>query len=217
MIQGEVIVRTTYNVFVKGVLSQIVAEHNRRSVCTLIEVDGKVIKQWDGLTLAKFAEQPYTFYISEQKFLLQWIVQPDDEDTEGCFEIQANGVSLSKLDYLNLDFKLEDEDVPIFDGIVVINQSEVASGKFEWRAATLKHKIVQEIDDRQANDIDISNFNHPVAITNEVFSILSTLNKPDTGFETLTFGKIDLEEKMSPTVVDLFVSHCQQLSELYCE
>ena len=93
----------------------------------------------------------------------------------------------------------------------------MASGNLEWRAATLKHKIVQEIDDRQAKDIDISNFNHPVAITNEVFSILSTLNKPDTGFETLTFGKINLEEKMSPTVVDLFVSHCQQLGELYCE
>ena len=51
VVNGEVMIRITYNVFIKGILSQIVAEHNRRSVCTLIEVDGKVIKQWDGLTL----------------------------------------------------------------------------------------------------------------------------------------------------------------------
>ena len=57
--------RITYNVFLKGILSQIVAEHNRRSLCTLIEVDGKIEKQWDGLTLQKLAETPYTFYLKE--------------------------------------------------------------------------------------------------------------------------------------------------------
>ena len=65
IINSEVLIRITYNVFVKGILSQIVAEHNRRSVCTLIEVDGKVIKQWDDLTLTQFAEQPYTFFVQE--------------------------------------------------------------------------------------------------------------------------------------------------------
>ena len=49
---GEVTTRITFNVFVKGSLSQIVAEHNRRSLCTTIEADGKIIKQWDGMTLA---------------------------------------------------------------------------------------------------------------------------------------------------------------------
>ena len=49
---SEVIIRITYNVFVKGELSQIVAEHNRRSLCTILEVDGKIVKQWDGVTLA---------------------------------------------------------------------------------------------------------------------------------------------------------------------
>ena len=48
---GEVTTRVTYNVFVKGILHQIVAEHNRRSLTTLIEVDGKIIKSFDGLTL----------------------------------------------------------------------------------------------------------------------------------------------------------------------
>ena len=66
--------RITYNVFLKGILSQIVAEHNRRSLCTLIEVDGKIEKQWDGLTLQKLAEIPYTFYLKEQKFVLRWII-----------------------------------------------------------------------------------------------------------------------------------------------
>ena len=60
---GEVTTRITYNVFVRGVLAQIVADHNRRSLCTLIELDGKIIKQWDGMTLEKFAEQPVTFFV----------------------------------------------------------------------------------------------------------------------------------------------------------
>ena len=49
--EGEVTTRITYNVFIKGELSHIVADHNRRSLCTFIEVDGKIEKQWDGLTL----------------------------------------------------------------------------------------------------------------------------------------------------------------------
>ena len=49
---GEVTTRITYNVFVKGILSQIVAEYNRRSLCTSVEADGKIVKQWDNKTLA---------------------------------------------------------------------------------------------------------------------------------------------------------------------
>lgn len=60
--------------FFKGILSQIVVDHNRRSLCTIIEVDGKVEKQWDGLTLEQFAEMPFTFYVKEQKFVIRWIV-----------------------------------------------------------------------------------------------------------------------------------------------
>ena len=42
--KSEVITRTTFNVFVEGILSQIVADHNRRSLCTIVEVDGKLEK-----------------------------------------------------------------------------------------------------------------------------------------------------------------------------
>ena len=61
---GEVTVRTTFNVFVKGILSQIVADHNRRSLCTILEVDGKLVEQWNGVTLDKLSETPYTFYVN---------------------------------------------------------------------------------------------------------------------------------------------------------
>ena len=113
--------RITYNVFIKGILSQIVADHNRRGLSTIIEVDGKIEKQWDGLTLEQLAEISYTFYVQEQKFMIRWIIQPDDADAEDCFELQANGVPLVKLDYLNLDFKLVEKDVSVFDGEVEIN------------------------------------------------------------------------------------------------
>ena len=61
--------------------------------------------------------------------------------------MQANGEDLSKLEYLNLDFKLVDGEVPIFDGLVNINGVEVSKGAFEWRAATFCHKIAQAIED----------------------------------------------------------------------
>ena len=92
---GEVTTRITYQVFIEGEMSIIIADHNRRSLCTTLEVEDKVIKQWDGVTLEKFAEQPYTFYVRGQKFVLLWIIQPEDAEGEDTFELQANGVSLS--------------------------------------------------------------------------------------------------------------------------
>ena len=53
--------------------------------------------------------------------MLLWIVQPEGTVAEDCFELQANGVSLSKLEFLNLDFKLTDEEIAVFDGDVRIN------------------------------------------------------------------------------------------------
>ena len=53
--RGEVTIRYTFQVFIEGIMSQIVADHNKMSLCTYVEVDGKVIKQWDGMTLEEFA------------------------------------------------------------------------------------------------------------------------------------------------------------------
>ena len=54
-------------------------------------------------------------------------MQPDDDETEDCFELQANGVHLSKLEYLSLDFKLIEQDILVFDGHVNINGKSVIS------------------------------------------------------------------------------------------
>ena len=48
---GEVTKRVTFQLFVKGLLHQFVADHNARSLCTVLEVDGKLNKQWQGLKL----------------------------------------------------------------------------------------------------------------------------------------------------------------------
>ena len=66
-------------------------DHNRRSVCTIVEVDGKIERQWDGMTLEEFSKHPYTFFVKEQKFVLSWIVQTEEADAEDCFELQASG------------------------------------------------------------------------------------------------------------------------------
>ena len=48
---GEVTKRVTFQLFINGLIHQFVADHNARSLCTFLEVDGKIEKQWDGLSL----------------------------------------------------------------------------------------------------------------------------------------------------------------------
>ena len=64
-VKSEAMMHITYNVFAKCEHSAIVVDHNRRSLTTILEVDGKIEKQWDGLTLEKATEIPHTFYIRE--------------------------------------------------------------------------------------------------------------------------------------------------------
>ena len=59
---GDVTKRVTFQLFIEGLLHQFIAEHNCRSLTTFLEVDDKIMKQWDGVTLEKLSEQPYTFY-----------------------------------------------------------------------------------------------------------------------------------------------------------
>ena len=128
--------------------------------------------------------------------------------------MQANGSKLATLEYLDLDFKLVDEDVAVFDGKIELNGKMVTERQFEWRPATLSHMILQAIEDEPVTDIVLKDFMHPTAVTNEAFSVLSKLNKPTTGFEKLEVQFNKLEEKMSSTVVDQFALHCQHLQQL---
>ena len=210
---GEVTTRITYQVFIEGVMSIIIAEHNRRSLCTTLEVEDKVIKQWDGVTLEKFAEQPYTFYVRGQKFVLLWIIQPEDAEGEDTFELQANGVSLSQLVFLSPDFKLVDEKVPIFNASVFANGKTASLLQFEWKTSILRHRLTEALDDKPAREIRMESIHHPTAVTNEALALISTLKKPEHGFEKLALNFNELEEKVSPTVLDQFVSHCQHLQE----
>ena len=77
---GDVTKRVTFQLFIHGLFHQFVAEHNARSLCTFLEVDGKISKQWDGLTLEQIAEIPYTFYHLDQKFVLRWVIADEDSD-----------------------------------------------------------------------------------------------------------------------------------------
>ena len=59
----------------------------------------------------------------------------------------------------------------------------------------------------------MESIHHPTAVTNEALALISTLKKPEHGFEKLALNFNELEEKVSPTVLDQFVSHCQHLQE----
>ena len=56
---------------------------------------------------------------------------------------------------------------------------------------------------------------HPASVTNAVLSILANFNKPLTGFEKLSLGFSELNEKLSDTIVDRFTSHCRNLKKLH--
>ena len=118
---GDVTKRITFQLFIHGLLHQFVADHNARSLCTFLEVDGKINKQWDGVTLEQLSEQPFTFYHLEQKFVLRWMIADSDSDQESTFKLEANGSDLSLLEYLAPNFKMVDDDCVFFDARININ------------------------------------------------------------------------------------------------
>ena len=92
---GEVTKRVTFQLFINGLLHQFVADHNCRSQCTYLEVDGKINKQWDGVSLEQLATQPYTFYHLGQKFVLKWVIADEDSELPDIFVLEANGTPLT--------------------------------------------------------------------------------------------------------------------------
>ena len=99
--------------------------------------------------MEKFSEQPYTFYHLGQKFVLKWVIVDPDTGLPEIFTLEANGAALSQLEYLAPDFKMVDEDPAFFDAWFSLNNHDHAEavhiGSFEWRAATLGHKIAEKI------------------------------------------------------------------------
>ena len=106
-------------------MEQIVAEHNARSLNTQYLVNDKIIKQWDGLTLEKIAEQPFTFYEKGQKFTIKWVIADSDSDQTDHFDLESNGASTSLLQYLAPNFTLVDTELQIFEAVTSINSKLV--------------------------------------------------------------------------------------------
>ena len=147
-------------------------------------------------------------------------MQADDTDDEDCLELKANGEAVTSLNYLSLDFKLFDGDFPVFNGALNINKKDVVGYKsdneqFEWRPATMKHKVLENIYEEPADKIVIRAIYHPTAVTNELLSCIAKLDKPLTGFSRVTLVDWDtLDEKVSDTVVDQFTQNCRHLIKL---
>ena len=58
---------------------------------------------------------------------------------------------------------------------------------------------------------------HSSVVTSEALSVISKLNKPATGFESIKLYFKKLDEELSETVVDQLVKHCQHLQVLKIE
>ena len=87
-------------------------------------------------------------------------------------------------------------------------------GGFEWRPSILRHKVVEAIEDDPVRKIKLSNSKHMTAVTNGLLTVLSNLNKPSSGFESLDLHFEFLRETLSKTVLDQFTSHCRNLQYL---
>ena len=121
LVKNNVTTRVTYQVFIEGIMSTIIADHNARGLTSTLEVDGKIYKQWDGIKIEEFAKHPYTFSHLNQKFVLSWVIEEFDSGLDDMFALEANGTPLSKLYYLDPGFKLVEEEVAIFDGYVMLD------------------------------------------------------------------------------------------------
>lgn len=67
----------------------------------------------------------------------------------------------------------------------------------------MKHKVIEKVGDELVDYISLSGVRHSTAVTNETFSVLSTVNKPPSGLSKLVIGNwMTLDEKVSPTVMD---------------
>lgn len=179
---------------------------------TFLEVDDKIIKNWSGLSLDQLAAEPHTFQHMDQKFVLKWVIADEDSNSEDTFTLEVNGAALDTLEYLVPNFKLVDEEPVFFDGGVSLNYADVYEGNFEWRAATLRHKIAEKVEDETHNRVQLFRTKHSAAVTKEVISVLSKLIKtPETGLEMVVLTFFKLDEKVSETVVDQFTRHTTQL------
>lgn len=74
--------------------------------------------------------------------------------------LEANGSTLSELEYFTPNFKMVDEDPIFFDATVYINEKIVNLGSFEWRVGTLNHKITEKIEDQPATSLEMVGINH---------------------------------------------------------
>ena len=114
--------------------------------------------------------------------MLMWVIVDPDSDQTDHFALESNGAASTSLMYLAPNFKMVDTELQIFDAYVKINDTEVHSGQFEWRAGTFSHKIAEKIQDQQVKQVKMIAIRHSSVVTTESLSIISKLNKPDTGF-----------------------------------
>ena len=143
------------------------------------------------------AGEPYTFFEKNQKFILEWTEQAEGSELENCFSLKVGDVPLTKLDFLRLDFKLTGHQVELFNGNISINSKGVCEGGFVWTIGTLNHKIAKAIDGEPAEDIKLMSLDSKAAIMDEALSVLSKVEKPQTGFRSLCFTFLSLDEKIS--------------------
>lgn len=134
------------------------------------------------------------------------------------FALKADGRPLSEFEFTDPGFKLVDEKVAIFDGVIGVGEKMINYGTFEWRPATLSHKIVEQLDDDPITDIKMAYIKNSAAITSEALNVLSRHIDPEKGLTALLISDMyKMDERLSDTVVEQFALHCKNLEELTLE
>jgi len=148
--------------------------------------------------------------------MLSWI----ESETKETFDLKVNNSPLSVLKYLDIKFKLSDDKVSLFQARTAINGHEVTDWSdketFEYQPGILTHKILDRVGEAPVTNIEFSSAAVETGVTNETIECFSQLNIPKSGLHTLSFWEWwpPLQELLSETVLDKFVSHCTDLKKL---
>ena len=110
-----------------------------------LEIDGKIVFQWNCEDPAECSHLPYLRIKDGQKFVLSWLVT----DMQETFDLKVNNQAVSSYNYLDSSFKLEDDQVTLFQASIKINKHDVTKSKHtqEHLPGILTHKILEKVAD----------------------------------------------------------------------
>ena len=142
---------------------------------------------------------------------LQWNYETDQP------LLKLDGLDHDTLPYLTPDFKLDDQELPLYQADCFVNGYKVTTEyePFEWEPHVYAHKIKQILGEHDAKRILFIYLSHTTGVTNEVLDVIAN-NAPASGYEALHFEKFYkcMDEPMAMPIMNSLVQTTKNLQRL---